>query len=74
MTIHAIRQQFEDRAAAERNAGGRIEINPTADYVSITMSDGGEYFFQDHEADLLLVTVPDWICAEDYLLATAQNW
>lgn len=74
MTEEELAQQYRDRAQAEWDAGGSIEINNTANYVSIKMSSGAEYFFQDWEAENLLETVPDWIDEEDYLLAQAQNW
>jgi hypothetical protein len=65
---------YEARATAELNAGAIIEINETACYIAITMSDGSEYFFQDHEADDLLDEVPDNISGEYYILAMAQGW
>jgi hypothetical protein len=66
--------QLEKRAAAEREAGGSIEIEPGLPSISITLSDGSEYFFQEWEADELLEKVPANITHEDYLLAIAQNW
>lgn len=67
-------KQYEERAEAEREAGGSIEINSGLPYIDITMSDGSVYTFQEHEADELLNEVPDNISAEDYILAQAQNW
>lgn len=66
--------QYERRADAERRAGGSIEIDYRLPYIAIEMSDGSEYFFQEYEADNLLDTVPNNINAEDFLLASAQNW
>ncbi len=66
--------QLEDRANAEREAGGSIEIDPVLPSVSIIMSSGEEYHFQEWEADELLAKVPENIDPNDYLLAVAQNW
>lgn len=65
---------YEARAKAERDAGGFIEINSHIPYVSVQMSDGSEYFFQDQEASELLDEVPDNISEEDYVFAIAQGW
>lgn len=67
-------KQLEERAAAERGAGGRVEINNRYGYVAVTMSDGGEYYFQGEEAEELLAEVPNNINDGDYILAIAQNW
>ena len=69
-----ILKDFEQRAEAERQAGGFVEINYGLPSVSITLSDGSDYFFQEHEADDLLGEVPTNIADEDYLLAVAQGW
>jgi hypothetical protein len=74
MTNEELNRQYAERAAAERAAGGSIEINEGIPYVAIKLSDGAEYFFQEWQADDLLATVPDWAHREDYLLAQAQNW
>ncbi len=66
--------QLEQRAEAEREGGGTIEIDPVLPSVSIRMSSGEEYFFQEWEADELLAKVPENIDPSDYLLAIAQNW
>ena len=66
--------RYVERANAERKAGGSIEINEGLPYVAVTLSDGGEYFFQGEEAEDLLNEVPDWIYADDYILAIAQDW
>ena len=71
---HELEVQYVARATAEREAGGSIEINPIANYVAITMSDGSEYFCQGEEADDMIEAVPEWIHPEDYLLAVAQDW
>lgn len=67
-------QDYERRAEAERNGGGSIEIDFVLPYVAVTLSDGSEYFFQEHEAAELLREVPDNILPEDYVLAVAQGW
>lgn len=66
--------QFEERAENEIKAGGSIEINYRIPYISIKLSDGNEYFFQDFEAQELLDEVPDVISSEDYILAIAQTF
>lgn len=69
-----LEKQYVARADAEREAGGSIEINEGFSYVSIALSDGSMYFFQGEEAEELLGEVPEWIYAEDYILAQAQTW
>jgi len=66
--------QYEERAAAERDAGTTIEINYGIPYVAIDYPNGESYFFQGDEADDLLNEVPDNINEEDYILAISQNW
>ncbi len=67
-------KQYEKRAAAEREAGGSIEIDTGLPTVAITLSDGTDYFFQEWEADELLNKIPGNVDPEDFLLAMAQNW
>lgn len=67
-------EDYERRAQAERDAGGRIDIDHGLPTVAVTMSDGSEYFFQEHEASELLDEVPENIAEEDYILALAQGW
>lgn len=67
-------KDYEDRAEAERRAGGSIEIDTRLPTVAITLSDGSEFFFQEREASDLLDTVPYNVNEEDFLLATAPNW
>lgn len=67
-------RQYEMRAEAEREAGGECEVEPRLPAISIRMSDGAEYFFQEHEAEEMLAKVPDNLHPEDYFLAQAQNW
>ncbi len=74
MTTQELCRQYEERAQAEREAGGHVEINYRYDYVAVTLSDGAEYFFQGEEANQLLEECPDWINEKDYILAIAQNW
>lgn len=54
MTIQEMRQQIEQSAEAELEAGASIEINNGLPYVALTMSNGDEYFFQGEEAHDLL--------------------
>lgn len=72
--MEKLAKQYKQRAESERQAGGHITINKYMPYISITLSGGESYFFEDHEADDLLASVPDWINTEDYLLASAQEW
>ena len=74
MTRKEFKEQVEYYAACERKAGGRVEINYLLPYVAIDMSDGSEYFFQEHEAVELLENIPDDIEDEDFLLWQAQSW
>jgi len=67
-------RDYERRAKAERRGGGHVEIDTRFSTVSVTLSDGSEYFFQEGEADDLLDEVPDNIAPEDYILAVAQGW
>lgn len=67
-------KQYEMRADAERKAGGVIEIDTTLPSISIKLSSGSEYHFQEWEADELLDKVPGGIEPADYILAQAQNW
>jgi len=67
-------RQYEERAAAERESGGSVEIETTLPSISVRLSDGSEYFFQEWEADEILEKIPTNIDPEDFILATAQNW
>lgn len=66
--------QYESLANSEREGGGKIKINYGLPTIRIQMSDGTDYFFQEHEATDLLDQVPDNISPEDFILAQAQNW
>jgi hypothetical protein len=66
--------QYEQRAAAEREDGGSCTINERLPTIAVTLASGAEYFFQEHEASALLDSVPDNLTAEDFILASAQNW
>jgi D-lyxose ketol-isomerase len=76
MTNAEIAAQYAERAAVERAAGGSVEIGPG--WVSVTLSDGSEYFFQGEEGYTLVDEAEralDGECIpEDYILAQAQNW
>jgi hypothetical protein len=78
MDYEDISRDYKARAAAERAAGGSIEINRYGDYIAITMSDGAEYFFQGEEAQDLRTEFEQFpelsVPLEDYLLAQAQNY
>jgi hypothetical protein len=66
--------QYEERADAEREAGGSIDIDDMLPAITVKMSSGEDYFFQEWQADDLLDRVPNNISPEDYILAMAQNW
>lgn len=66
--------QYEDRAAAERAAGGSCQVDARMPTVTVMMSSGEEWFFQGEEASALLDSTPDNLSHEDYILASAQNW
>lgn len=79
MTNEQMKQQIERCAQAERDAGATIEINTGLPYVAITMSNGDEYFFQEHEADELLdehnASADKFdTTVEDSILHSAQGW
>lgn len=69
-----ILRDFEKRAEAEKKAGAKVEIDYKLPTLSITMSDGSDFFFQEREASDMLDQVPENINAEDYFLAIAQGW
>jgi len=66
--------KFRHRAEAERRSGSSIEIDYGLPSVDIRLSGGIEYYFQEHEAQQLLDSIPDEFSPEDFLLATAQGW
>jgi len=78
MTPEEINKDYEERAKAEREAGGKVEVNERFPYIGLTLSDGSEYFFQGEEAENLIDEYwsNTWIeCSiEDWLLAYAQGW
>ena len=74
MTNEELKAQYEARANAERSGGGVCVIDNVLPTVFICTGSGDEYFFQEHEASDLIDSVPEWINAEDFLLATSQNW
>lgn len=67
-------KQFEEIAAAAREAGCTVEIDHGLPWVAVSDGVGGEWFFQEHEAEELLATVPEELHAEDYILAVSQGW
>ena len=74
MTNAQLRKQYTERANAEREAGGSCEIHWGLGWVNVELSDGSAYYFDGSDTERLLSEVPEWICAEDYILAMAQNW
>jgi hypothetical protein len=74
MTNKQFAADIKRRAQAERKAGGSIKIDRRLPWVAIVLSDGSEYFFQEHEASELLDGIPDFVNEEDFLLAMAQGW
>lgn len=70
----ALVRQYQQRAENERKSGGYIEINYDIPTIGIRLSDGSEYFFQEHEAEELLKEVPENISAEDFLLSSSGDW
>lgn len=67
-------KQYEERAENERRGGGMIDIDYRIPTVAVELSDGSEYFFQEHEAQNLIDEVPENISTEDFILASAQSW
>jgi hypothetical protein len=67
--------QYEARANAERRAGAIFEYNTMLPSISITMSNGDEYYYQEWQVEELLEywNIPENISVEDYLLAVLQN-
>lgn len=61
-----LRHHHKTCADALRTLGFTLEIHTGLPYVAI---DGpGEFFCQEHEAQELLDSVPEWADPEDYLL------
>lgn len=67
-------KDYTRRAQSERAAGGHVKIYDWFPAVSVTMSGGDEFYFQDHEASELLDSVPDNMNPSDFILAMAQGW
>ena len=74
MTNEQFAADLQTRHDAELAAGGAIVINHNLPTVSIWLSDGSDFFFQDSEATELLAGVPDYVNEEVFLLAMAQGW
>lgn len=51
-----------------------VDINMSIPTVSITRDDGEEWFFQEHEAEELLDSIPEDIHPETYLKVAALEW
>ena len=79
MTNEQMRQQIEQSASAELAAGAQIDIDRRYGWVSLTLSDGSEYFFQDSEGYDLIdehdksADKFDVTC-EQSILHSAQGW
>lgn len=69
-----IAKQIKNIADAERKGGGTVEINSRLPSVSVTNSNGDEYFFQGDEAEDLLDEVPHNVNPEDYILYVSTGW
>jgi len=54
--------------------GASIAIDQAFSWVYIVNPNGEEWFFQGHEANELLNTVPEYINAEHFLIHTSQGW
>lgn len=67
-------EQYERRAAAEREDGGSCCVNERLPTVTVKLANGEEYFFQGDEAQRLIDEVPDNMRAADFILASAQSW
>lgn len=61
-------------AKAQIKDGAVVEINYRLPYVSITLGNGDEFFFQEGEAADLLDEVPDNVTDKNYLLWLAARW
>ena len=79
MTNEQMKQQIEQSAEHELASGAQVDIDRRYGWVSLTTSDGDEYFFQgdegyelidehDKAADLFDVT------CEQSILHAAQGW
>lgn len=75
-------QLIKDTADAQRKSGLSVEVNKRANYIAINDADdpeNGGWFFQDHEANELEDSVPQWVLdegvsLEDYLLYSCLGW
>jgi hypothetical protein len=73
-------KQYRERAQAERDAGGSCTIDRGLPSISIKMSSGEEFYYQEHEADRIIEEAKkdvrgmhNKVSIEDYLLAVYQN-
>ena len=68
-------EEIQKTADVNYGFGWRIEINSKIPTVAIKNPDGEtEWFFQEHEADDLLESIPEDVNEEDYLLWAMQGW
>lgn len=74
MTNEQFAADLQTRHDAELAAGGAIVINHNLPTVSIFLSGGDSFFFQESEAAELIDGVPDFVNEEVFLLAMAQGW
>jgi len=70
----SLKKQIEQCAEACRKSGGKVEIWNGLPSVSILLSNGEEYFFQEWAATEILKGVPDNVNQKDYLLWAASGW
>lgn len=63
--------KIEAVAEAARAEGQTVVIDRVLPSVDIN---NGQYYFQEHEADELLATVPAELSAEDWILYCVQSW
>lgn len=75
-------EQYRERAKAEREAGGSCAIGWALPDIQITMSNGEEFYYQEHQADQVLDEakkdiresgMEGLVSVQDYLLAVYQN-
>jgi len=69
-------RQYRERAKAMRKAGYKITLQPHIDFVCIEDENdpNAAWIFQGDSAHELLASVPEWIDANTYLLASATEW
>ena len=70
--------QNKKRAKNELEAGATIQVDYINNFITLLMSNGDEYYFQDQEAHDLATecgsTFGGNLGLKTYILAIAQNW